>query len=116
MNDDFDWKLLQASSIMSRTPFKILNMDLTFFFKQKVLQKSNKNIILSPISVKIPLTLLAEAASKNNPSPTAQELSQVLPEQGSLFDAKDYYKEIFDSIKVKYGFNINSALIIYLQL
>ena len=65
-----------------------------------MLQKSDSNVILSPLSVKIPLTLLAEAASRHNPSTTAQELNQVLPEQGSLFDAKDYYKLVFDSLKV----------------
>ena len=68
---------------------------------QKLLQKTDKNIILSPLSVKIPLSLLAEAASHHTPSSTAQELNQVLPEQGSLFDSKDYYRRVFESLKVR---------------
>ena len=50
--------------------------------------------------MKIPLTLLAEAAGKDVTSQTQIELAQVLPEQGSLFDAKDYYKLVFDSLNV----------------
>lgn len=95
-----------------------------------MLQKSDSNVILSPLSVKIPLTLLAEAAGllrtwhqQNNflqifiylqqtgrdvPSQTQLELSQVLPDKGSLFDAKDYYKLVFDSLNVRKRFKEKS--------
>lgn len=64
------------------------------------MKSNNKNLIVSPLSVKILLTLLAEASGQEVKSKTFQELSNVLPEQGKLKDAKDYYKYLLDSVEV----------------
>lgn len=64
------------------------------------MKSSDKNLIVSPLSVKILLTLLAEASGQEVKSQTFQELSNVLPEHGKLKDAKDYYKYLLDSVEV----------------
>ena len=67
---------------------------------------SNQNIILSPLSVKILLTLLAEASGQEVQSQTFKELSKVLPEQGNLKDAKDHYKFLLKSVEASFNLTV----------
>ncbi|CAO1331347.1 unnamed protein product [Diamesa serratosioi] len=76
--DEFDWKLTKMLLKESRT----------------------KNVIVSPLSVKLLLTLLAEAAGQNVPSTTRKELEQVLPFNKSLYDAKEYFATVLSSLGV----------------
>jgi serine protease inhibitor len=73
--DVFDWKLTKA-----------------------VLSSQPNNVLISPLSVKILLTLLAEAAGQTVESKTRKELEQVLPYNKNLYDAKEYFKKVLTSI------------------
>ncbi|CRK86295.1 CLUMA_CG000040, isoform A [Clunio marinus] len=77
--DQFDWRLSRA-----------------------VFQSSKGgNVILSPLSVKLLLTLLAEAAGQTVESLTRKELEQVLPYNKNLNDAKEYFQKILLSLESK---------------
>jgi hypothetical protein len=54
--------------------------------------------VLSPLSVKILLTLLAEGAGDNVESDTYKQLKQVLPDDKTLKKAKAYYTKFFESL------------------
>lgn len=89
--DEFDWKLIQA----------VLK------------DNKNQNVILSPLSVKLLLTLLAEAAGATIGSQTRTELEQVLPYNKSLFDAKEYFAKVLSSLGIKaddYSVNIGTKI------
>jgi len=77
--DVFDWKLSQS------------------VFREN----KDSNIVLSPLSVKLLLTLLAEAAGQSVTSKTRTELEQVLPYNKSLFDAKEYFQKVLTSLSTK---------------
>ncbi|KAG5675354.1 hypothetical protein PVAND_005263 [Polypedilum vanderplanki] len=73
--DKFDWHLTRA-----------------------VLRSQPNNVLISPLSVKVLLTLLAEAAGQTVDSKTRKELEQVLPYNKNLYDAKEYFKKVLGSI------------------
>lgn len=58
-----------------------------------------KNVILSPISVKLLLTLLSEASGDH--SKTQKELSQVIPFGDSHILAREYFEKFFRSVQQK---------------
>jgi hypothetical protein len=58
-------------------------------------------MIVSPVSVKLLLTVLAEAAGQNVKSKTRDELKQVLPYNQTLECARKYYKKVLSSLQVK---------------
>lgn len=58
-----------------------------------------KNVILSPISVKLLLTLLSEAAGDR--TKTQRELSQVIPFGESHIQAREYFDRFFSSVMQK---------------
>ncbi|CAO1344240.1 unnamed protein product [Diamesa hyperborea] len=91
--DEFDWKLT----------------------KMLLKESGSKNVIVSPLSVKLLLTLLAEAAGQNVASTTRKELEQVLPFNKSLYDAKDYFGNVLGSLKVEskvYKVNMGTSIFI----
>lgn len=59
----------------------------------------HRNVILSPISVKLLLTLLSEASGDH--TKTQQELTQVIPFGDSNILAREYFGHFFTSIKEK---------------
>jgi serine protease inhibitor len=67
--------------------------------------KSNKekNVIVSPLSVKLLLTLLAEAAGQTISSQTRKELEQVLPFNKNLIQAQEYYRKVLGSLSVSFS-------------
>jgi serine protease inhibitor len=74
--DEFDWKLVQSTLAAS----------------------NDENVVLSPISVKILMTLLAEGAGDAVESDTYKQLKQVLPDDKTLTKAKAYYTKFFESL------------------
>lgn len=58
----------------------------------------SSNMILSPFSVKLLLSLLSEAAGPD--TSTHQELSEVLPSIRSNIQARELYGKIFGSLLV----------------
>lgn len=86
--DEFDWKLTKA--LMLSDP---------------------SNMILSPFSVKLLLSLLSEAAGQD--TSTHRELAAVLPSIQTIIQAREYYGSIFKSLlqessdyKLKFGSKI----------
>lgn len=63
--------------------------------------KPTSNVILSPFSVKLLMSLLAEAAGSN--TVTERELASVLPGVNSLFQARELYKGVLRSLQVGWG-------------
>lgn len=55
---------------------------------------------MSPLSVKILLTILAEAAGQDVPSDMRNELMSVLPNRKTLNDTREYFKRVLSSINV----------------
>lgn len=82
--DEFDWKLTKT-----------------------VLKSQPNNVLLSPLSAKVLLTLLAEAAGQTVESKTRKQLEQVLPYNKNLYDAKEYFKKVLNSIKTTDDYHIN---------
>lgn len=58
-----------------------------------------ENIIISPFSIKLLLSLLAEGAGKD--TSTEKELSAVLPGVGSVIQARELYSRILRSLQVR---------------
>lgn len=68
---------------------------------QKAFQSGIKgNVLISPISVKILLTLLAESAKQNVESETRTQLAIVLPYNHTLEASRIYFKNILSSLEV----------------
>lgn len=85
--DEFDWKLTKES-----------------------LKSTPNNVLISPLSAKFLLTLLAEAAGQTVDSKTRKELDQVLPQKKNLQDAKEYFKTILESIQtLNDAYHVNFA-------
>lgn len=61
--------------------------------------KPTSNVILSPFSVKLLMSLLAEAAGTN--TVTERELASVLPGVNSLLLARELYKGVLHSLQVR---------------
>jgi serine protease inhibitor len=68
---------------------------------QVIFKQNNKeNMIISPVSIKLLLTALAESAGQDTKSETREELKKVLPYNRTLEDARDYYATILKSLQV----------------
>jgi serine protease inhibitor len=90
--DQFDWKLTKT-----------------------VLKSQPNNVLLSPLSAKILLTLLAEAAGQTVKSKTREQLEQVLPYNKNLYDAKEYFKKVLNSIKTTDDYIVNFETRVYVD-
>ncbi|KAL7043121.1 hypothetical protein ACKWTF_001398 [Chironomus riparius] len=91
--DQFDWKLTK-----------------------EVLKAQTGNVLISPLSAKILLTLLAEAAGQTVESKTRRELEQVLPYNRNLYDAKEYFKKVLASIgTLNDAYRVNFATRIFVD-
>lgn len=89
-HDMFDWKL----------------------FKE-VLLSDNKNVVMSPFSVKILLSLLSEGAGAE--SKTKMELSSIFPNLNSHKLTREFYRNILDSLKKKnenYELHVGSKIFV----
>lgn len=64
-------------------------------------QNKDDNLIVSPISVKLLLTILAEAAGQDVDSATRNELLQVLPYNQTLDSARIYFDKNLASLQVR---------------
>lgn len=67
-------------------------------FKEHILTKDN--VIISPVSIKLLLTILAEAAGQDIDSLTRTELWKVLPFNHTLAGARTFFQNILNSLKV----------------
>lgn len=76
---------------------------LNFHSFQEIFRQSRKeNVIVSPLSVKVLLTILAEAAEQNVESTTRKELRNVLPYRKTLNDTRKYFSKVLDSLNVSF--------------
>jgi len=91
--DQFDWKLTKT-----------------------VLKALRNNVLISPLSVKVLLTLLAEAAGQTVESKTRKELEQVLPYNKNLYDAKEYFNKVLTSVRTTNDqYRVNFATRVYVD-
>lgn len=76
-----------------------INIQLFLFSFQALTVNNPKNVILSPISVKLLLTLLHEASGDH--TNTQKELAQVIPFGDSHIHAREYFDKFFTGLKEK---------------
>ncbi|XP_070492435.1 serine protease inhibitor 2-like [Chironomus tepperi] len=92
-HDQFDWKLIKQA-----------------------LKSHQSNVLISPLSAKFLLTLLAEAAGQTFNSETRMQLDQVLPESKNLNSAKEYFTAILESIQsFNDAYHVNFANRLYVD-
>lgn len=85
---------------------------INFFSSQALILNNPKNVILSPISVKLLLTLLSEATGDH--TKTQQELAQVIPFGESHLLAREYFDKFFNGLKEKsHEYSLDMATNIY---
>lgn len=82
----------QELLIFTGTPFLSLSL-------QALTINNPKNVIISPFSVKLLLTLLSEASGDR--TKTQQELSKVIPFGDSHLNAREYFDKFFTALKEK---------------
>lgn len=68
------------------------------FGTQALMLSDSSNMILSPFSVKLLLSLLSEAAGAG--TSTHQELADILPSIQTIIQARELYGKIFGSLLV----------------
>lgn len=73
-----------------------------FDLKEIFKQSSEENVVASPISIKLLLTVLAESAGQDVSSTMRDNLAQVLPYNHTLECARNYFSGILKSTLVTF--------------
>lgn len=73
-----------------------------FSIQEVFKSQRDENVIISPISVKILMTVLAEIAGQGVQSTTRDELMLVLPGNQTLEGAREYFQEVLLSLEVRF--------------